>query len=182
MRYLTILLLLFVSSENIEYKKLTDGFTKVPADENYFTKNYRDDYNVALPAGIEANTLYIPCYIIAAGVKTETPKWPDYFSMGYMFYNNGCVNMFRRTPEYHRMTLDPQYQGYRGVSFNKNGKKNFIEVYSPINKDREMVIKKYKLKVEGDTLYMKETKGGFIYDYVFAKNKTGIKTQYTANW
>lgn len=182
-RYLTVLLLFFISSDKIEYKLLADGFTKVPADENYFTKNYRNNkkLQVGPPDGVAFNVLYVPLHVPKKNTiyVGHIAQWPEFRTHALMFYENGCVNTFVSEEGYPDITLNPEHQGYRGISYKKKGK-NYISTIGRAD-DQSGNITEHKpdvIEIRGDTLITRIP--GHISYYI--KDKSGIKTNYTANW
>lgn len=182
-RYLTVLLLLFISSEKIEYKLLADGFTKVPADADYFTKNYRNNkkLQVGPPEGVAFNVLYVPLHVPEPNTTYiyKPLQWPEFHTHAIMFYKNGCTNMFVSEEQYPDITLDPEHQGYRGISYKKKGK-NYISRVARADDGSTNVTEStdHIAAVKGETIVMKFRNHKFYY----IKDKSGIKTNYSANW
>lgn len=155
--FLLLLILFFTSCELIKQKKLSDGTTKVPFDENYFNKNYRDKYQIIFPNGIDGNSIYIESfYLSRKGEIFNSKKGHNSFIEGIRFYKNGCVSSFTidKNSLIDSLNLDPSSTGYRGICY-VNKKDTLIDIIVPISDAYDLGKANYNFKIKGDTLFLK---------------------------
>jgi hypothetical protein len=177
LRSLIVLLVFILANGQIKHRLLEDGITKVPADENYFTKNYREKFKVAKPDSVETGVLYVESYYIdtnnkwfrTGGTYSQPPS-------ALLFYENGCVNDFSNGKN---SKLNPEISGYRGMSFIKKGKK-LIEIIAPANEVRSLGKITYEYSTAEDTLFL--TRPATNSRYVYIKDKSGRGSTFNPNW
>ncbi len=99
------------------------------------------------------------------------------------FYNNGNVREFAIS----EMSADPEYTGQRGVVYTKNNQIK-VDLFSSIS-DGDMAILSYKVKIDGNKLYLLETLfspfgNGETHCYLYEKYEKIPEDykQYKADW
>ena len=140
--YGIIILTLFTSCEIIGKRYLQDKMTQVPTNNKIFNRKNRN-----LPKEIDTNYIYD---LVAVGYcdknferTRESPVLGAYY---IQFYNNGAVRFINY------LEPNPEKSGNRGVFYIRN-EKMFIDKFG-LSSDRSGIIYSYRLKVEGDYIYL----------------------------
>lgn len=182
-RFCLILVLLFISCETIRNKKLEDGISKVPSDEFFFDKKYRDKFEIVLLKKIDTNSVYIEnFYLDSRGELFSSKNGFNSFINGIKFYGNGCVSnfIFNKDSLSNLPKLNPAKIGYRGISYVKR-KDTIIEIIIPIDETYNLGKKQYYLKVYADTLFLEDKKTSSKYIYLRHKLSDN-NTKYKTDW
>lgn len=182
-RYFVFVSLFILSCKSFKYKILEDGSTKIPAESSYFDKNYRKIYSIKLPHGMESNSVFTEKFFI-----DEKNRWysvsngMNSYISALKFYELGQVSLFniQKDKPIDSSNLDPNYTGYRGVSFISDGRET-IEVIVPINQTYDLGKIRYYIELKNDTLSLRRK--GFnqkmIYVRCFACE---TKSNYIPDW
>lgn len=142
--YITIILVMFTSCEIIKSKYLENGIAKVPYNNKVFKRKNRN-----LSSEIDANYIYEQ--VGSYNVESQLKKIQKTESLGLhyiQFYENGAVRFL------YYLEPNPDISGIRGVFYIKN-KRMYIDEFG-MTSDRSLTIYTYKVKVEGDTIYLLE--------------------------
>ncbi|AKK72619.1 hypothetical protein OK18_08260 [Chryseobacterium gallinarum] len=178
-RYIILLGLLSVNS-CISQNKLKDG-TKVPSSSYIFSNKKNFSSNIL--NHINTNHLYELKATYMCDYKLNIKRKLSLMGAYYLqFYNNGEVRFMDA------LEPNPNVTGYRGVIYVKNG--NFyIDKAAPVyTSGKNLDIHKYFLKVDGDSLLLREDNSFFRQsEYILLVYKKSGKIpenwkKYKADW
>lgn len=173
----------FFAVDQVKNKTLPNRTSKVPQDDDYFKKKYRDRYVITHLNDIDTDAIYVKIgYINPRGERYfEQPEETKYSSV-YRFYKNGNVNRFTvNTTEIDQdPELDPKQSGSRGVSFVKR-RDTVIDMIGVIDQARSIGRIHLKVRVEQDTLFVRYR--GESHTYLYLKQPLTEKNrEFNAEW
>ena len=142
---------------------LSNGRTKVPAENNYFkNKKY---FSVSLLEKIDTAAIYVEAYSYRSSkedfspVNNEIARRTDGWYSVYKFYSNGCLNSFyfENDHEIKKEDIDPEREGDRGVYYLDDRNNIIIDQFVIVGYGFRPIygIDKNIIKVKGDTLLIK---------------------------
>ena len=178
-RLFLILFSFGVFSCSVKTKYINEGVTKIPADENYFKRKFRDKYMVSIPNNIVVNSVYREVYSRYGESKYEAN--PKNLSL-LKFYKNGGVNFFIgvKMENIDNIDLNPDSKGYRGIAYAKNDKQ-FVSFFAPVSQGGRYGLQHNTIMIANDTLYLKHKNENTT--TVFVKSKNSFKNEvYNADW
>ncbi|UOY08654.1 hypothetical protein L0P88_08885 [Muricauda sp. SCSIO 64092] len=188
-----ILIMFLVSScSTIKTKLLEDGYSKVPVEEDFFGKHYRNKYEVNIPDNIDTKSIYVAEFFQDYDGKMHNINSNGRFNKtAIRIYPNACVSYFSisssvKTNQISINELNPDKTGYRGVCY-KNGEDYFVGLVAPINDWYKIGKTVKKITIVKDTLFTQTyNKASRKFDkskLVYLKKSLPIeKIQFQANW
>lgn len=126
---------------------LKDGIIKVPSKSYRFSN--AEKFDNAIYSQIDINYLYEIVERFDSDNQFNQIKKRSLISPSFLqFYKNGKVRNFNY------LNPDPNVTGYRGIVYKKNN--IFFIDEASFSSDRSLKIYTYKLKIEGDKIYLLE--------------------------
>lgn len=130
------------------HTRLQDGITTVPF-EGYIFKNKKNFNSIIFEKFINSKTLYqLESRYYADENFNKIREVSPLGAYFIQFYDNGCV----RGMDY--LEPNPNIAGYRAIIYQKN--QNIWIDRAGLSSDRSLKIYTYKLKIEGDKIYLLE--------------------------
>jgi|GEM_PF-4145143 len=169
----------------IRSRTLKNGYKKVPYDKEFFNKHYRKRYGVVNLKDVDYNAVYIEAYIISAVGDWFNSRQNNNTGISIIkFYNNGCVNKFYidKNRIDNLPLLNPEIRGYRGILYKKN-KDILMDIVANITGCYILCKYKYKVRIKGDTLFLKSKENSNKDTYVYLRKVLSEKNlNYEADW